>query len=99
MQLLQALVFYLVTVLCAGIGLPFTSRIFASKTVALITAKPAGLLVFAYVVWLLSSFHLLDYQSHRFIVVLFLAAAMCGIFISRRFFQPEVAAASAISRE
>ncbi len=91
-QFFLALLFYFVFVLCAAIGLPLTSRLFSNKILAYIAAKPAGLVVFGYFVWLLASLHILDYQNSAVVIGLFALAVASGMFLSRRFFKSSAGA-------
>lgn len=86
MELLAALFFYLIFTSFALIGLSITSRLISNKILSYVAAKPAGLILFGYAVWLLSSFKILDYQNHRLILGLFAIASLGGIYLARNFF-------------
>lgn len=58
-----AILFYAVFSAFSIIGLALTSRWIANFKTAYISAKPLGLLIFGYFIWLLSSFHILDFQN------------------------------------
>ena len=87
LQFLLAIFFYFLFSLFVFIGLPFTARLFSNKILAYILAKPAGLLVFGYVVWLMSSFRLLDYQNWPLILSLFIASILICGGLSYKFFS------------
>ena len=63
-----------------------TSRLTNNKLLAFVISKPAGLVIFAYLIWLLGSFRLLNYQNHWAIGLLFLCAIIAGVFFCRNFF-------------
>jgi uncharacterized membrane protein len=86
-QIFSALLFYIVFSLFAAIGLPLTRRLFSNRTLAYIAAKPAGLVVFGYLVWLLASLRILDYQNSAMVTGLFALVVLGGIFMARRFFK------------
>src|ERR1041385_6591800 len=94
-QLFLAVFFYIIFTLFAAVGLPFTSRIFSNRTLAFVASKPLGLVLFGYVIWLLGSFKILNYQSYWAILSLFILALAGGIYASQNFFRdaslPEVA--------
>src|SRR3989338_5388332 len=73
-----AILFYAVFSVFAVIGLAFTGRFITNFKTAYISAKPLGLLIFGYFIWLLSSFKILDFQN-TLLLWIFLVA---GIGIS-----------------
>lgn len=86
LQLLSSLYFYLIFSAFAGIGLVFTIRIFPkSLSLAYFTAKPLGLAVFGYVVWLLASLKILNYQNNIFIISVFILSISGGFIYSLRY--------------
>src|SRR3989344_4344844 len=86
-EILLAILFYIVFSLFGAIGLPITKRIIPNKILAYMAAKIAGLLIFGYAIWLLSSFHLLDYSRIWLILILFFMAVGLGIISSIDFFK------------
>lgn len=76
-QLLSALIFYGVTVLFSAVGLPFTLKIFSNTSLAYVAARFVGLLLFGYLIWLLASLHILDYQW-VWVIWLLLIACVTG---------------------
>ena len=88
MIILQATIFYLVFLLFTGIGLPIATRVFKQRpTAAFITAKFFGLVLFGYLIWLLASIKLLNYQSINFITIIFLIFVAAGIYFSKSYFK------------
>lgn len=92
-QFLLAIVYYLVFSLFVLIGLPLLRRLIPHKTLAYVASKPAGLILFGYGIWLLSSFHILDYQWRWFILALYVIAVLVGLYYSRSFFSSPALAA------
>ena len=88
-QFVSSLLFYLIFSLFVLIGLPLTMRLFSNKILAFIAAKPAGLLIFGYVIWLLSSLKLLDYQNQGLILTLFLSVILACAVASYKFFKTD----------
>lgn len=86
-HLLQGLLFYLVFSLFALIGLPLTSRLFAGKLTAYATSKLAGLVLFGYGIWFLSTIRLVNYQSYFLIAGLFVMLCGVSLYFSRGFFM------------
>lgn len=86
MEFFQALIFYAVFSLFGFFGLAVSRRFIANKTLAYAVSKPAGLVVFGYLIWLLASLKLLDYQNKLFIGLLFLFSVFVGLYFCRDFF-------------
>jgi len=86
-EIFSALLFYIVFSLLATIGLPLTAKCISNKILAYAAAKPAGLVLFGYFIWLLSSLRVLDYQKHWLILIFFCAAILAGAVLSWRFFK------------
>ncbi|MDP2668373.1 MAG: DUF2298 domain-containing protein [bacterium] len=87
MEFFQALQFYAVFSLFGFFGLAVSRRFIANKTIAYAVSKPAGLVVFGYLVWLLASLKLLDYQNKLFIGLLFVSAVLTGAYLCRDFLK------------
>jgi len=64
----MAMLFYGVFSALAVIGLAFTSRWIPNFKIAFISAKPLGLLILGYFIWLFSSFNILDFQNTAFFI-------------------------------
>jgi len=82
MDIWFALLFYCVFSLFALIGLPIVSRLTSNSQLALCTSRIAGVVVYAYFVWLGSSLKIVDYQSRwliRGLFCVFLAAGAIAI--------------------
>lgn len=86
-MIFQIFILYFVFFLFGFIGLPFVKKIIISKPLAFIVAKPIGLLLFGYAIWLLSYLHILNYQNHLLILILFLICVAAGLFFSKDFFK------------
>lgn len=86
-ELPQALFFYLVFSLLGTIGLAITLRLFGNKLLAYVTAKPIGLLLFGYFIWLTTSFRILDYQNQKLINILLLLFVVAGGYLSYTFLK------------
>src|SRR3989338_1739603 len=71
----MAMLFYGVFSALAVIGLAFTSRWIPNFKIAFISAKPLGLLILGYFIWLFSSFNILDFQNTLLLRFLFIIAA------------------------
>jgi uncharacterized membrane protein len=77
-----ALLFYLVFSSFSSIGLAVTSRWITNFKTAYISSKPLGLLIFGYTIWLLSSFHILDFQNTAILwILLFFALGISFWFL------------------
>lgn len=83
-ELFFAIIFYGVFTLFGAIGFPIVSRFISNRTLAYVAAKPAGLLLFGYVVWVLSYFRLLNYQNKGLIFGAFIVAVITGAYLSWR---------------
>jgi uncharacterized membrane protein len=82
------IIFYLVFLFFTGIGLPVAIRIFKQRpTVAWVSARFFGLVLFGYLIWLLASIKLLNYQSINFITIIFLIFVAAGIYFSKSFLK------------
>lgn len=86
-EFLFALLFYVVFSGCGAIGLPVVQRYISNKPLAYVSAKPIGLALFGYCVWILSFLRIFNYQNRIFIIVVFSAAILIGAFLSRNFFR------------
>ena len=71
----MAILFYGIFSALAMIGLVFTSRWIPNFKIAFISAKPLGLLILGYFIWLFSSFNILDFQNTLLLRFLFIIAA------------------------
>ncbi|MBI2024201.1 hypothetical protein HYT00_02350 [Candidatus Giovannonibacteria bacterium] len=80
MGFLSALLFYLAFSLFGLIGFPIISRLTANRFLALGASKLTGLAIFSYIIWLLSSLKILDYQNRGIIFGLFFILIFTGAF-------------------
>ena len=71
----MAILFYGVFSALAVIGLAFTSRWIPNFKIAFISAKPLGLLIFSYFIWLFASFKILDFQNTSLLWFLLLSSS------------------------
>jgi uncharacterized membrane protein len=85
-ELLSALLFYAVFSFAGFVGLPIARRIISGESLAYVASKPMGWVLFGYVVWLLGSFRILDYQWHGVILGLFVIVVLAGLWMNRDFF-------------
>lgn len=77
-QLPLALLFYACFSLFALLGLVFTRKLFESFSLAYAIAKPLGFLIFGYIIWLLGSLKILDFQKIWLVTVLFIAIILAA---------------------
>ncbi len=82
MEFFQALLFYGIFSLFGVFGLAILRRLSGNTVITYVAAKPAGLVVFGYAVWLLSSLGWLDYQNMLFIWLFFAVSVIAGIYFS-----------------
>src|SRR3989344_2503676 len=80
MDFISSLQFYLIFSLFILIGLPLTTRVTTNFSLAWGIGKLIGLILFAYLVWILSYFHILDYQNNVALLSLFSFILMLGAF-------------------
>src|SRR5215470_6628324 len=83
--MIDAVVFWLLLAVVGLIGLPFAAFLFArlpGRGLAL--ARPIGLLLIGYPVWLLASLHVLDYARWSAVLSLGLVAALSVVLWIRR---------------
>lgn len=90
MEFFQALLFYAVFSLFGIFGYAILKRLISNQVIAYTAAKPAGLVVFGYAVWLLASLKLLDYQNKLFIWMLFASAVTLGVYFCKDFFNKKI---------
>ncbi len=84
MEVFYVIAFYLSFSLFAAIGFPIVRRFIASNTLAYALAKPLGLIIFAYAVWVLGSLHILNYQSKGLITGAYVILVAVGLYFSYR---------------
>lgn len=82
-ELLQALAFYFTFSLFGLIGWPLARQIFQSGAAAYQMSKLAGLVVFGYGVWLLSSLKIISYQNNFLIAIVWLLCGICGLWLTK----------------
>ncbi len=84
-DVILAILFYLIFSLFGIIGLVFTRRFTGKLSVSgYILAKPLGLVIFAYPVWLLASFKLIKFNNNILIAFLFIiTVSVCGYLLYR----------------
>ncbi len=85
MEVFLAIVFYLITCLFSLVGLFFARQIFQNKVLVYVSAKFVGLLLFGYVVWLLASLRILNYQNVWVISILLLLAVLASLLGIKRY--------------
>lgn len=76
----EVLRFYLSFCVFGVLGFPLAHKIFGSSRAAWWIAKPLGLLLAAYPLWLLASFRLVPGDSNGFLYLLLLSAAAGGAY-------------------
>lgn len=82
-QLFSGLHFYIIFSLFAFIGYAVSSSLFKGRMLSYVTAKPIGLVVSAYFVWILGFFHILNYQATWLIWILLILGSVIAAFVSR----------------
>ncbi len=82
-QLFSGILFYVIFSLFAFIGLFFTGRIFSGRVLSYISAKPLGLVLFAYLIWILGFFRIWDYQWKGGMWALFVIGSVAAGYASR----------------
>ncbi|MBP9686373.1 MAG: hypothetical protein KBD66_01070, partial [Candidatus Doudnabacteria bacterium] len=76
MEIISGLWFYVVYSLFGVVGYGLTIRIFSNNLTAYLSAKIVGLILFGYLIWLSASVHVLNFQNHGTVTLLF--ALACG---------------------
>lgn len=80
-EITAAITFYLVFSLFGIIGLAFTSRFMSIKSAsAYIIAKPLGLIIFVYALWMLASVKVIQFSNNALVIILFGLSIICSIY-------------------
>ncbi len=88
MIIFQATIFYLIFLLFLGIGLPVSIRVFKNRpTLAFVAARFFGFVLFGYLVWLLASVKLLNYQNTGIITAGFILLIIFGFYFSKSYLK------------
>lgn len=80
-QLFHALLFYLFFSLFGIIGWPITSRYMSNKYLAYVSSKLTGFALFAYGIWLLCDFYILDYQHYDNIAAMLMGTLVASVIL------------------
>lgn len=83
-ELLAALRFYLILTLCGVLGYPLARRLWGARLSSFWLAKPLGLLLIAFPVWLAASFGLLDASRDWPLYTLLPGGCGASIFFAMR---------------
>lgn len=84
MEFISSIWFYVVFSVLGCVGYGLTSHIFETKLTAYITSKVFGLILFGYGIWLLSSLHILNFQSVWVITGLLGVTAVCSLWYAKK---------------